>query len=194
MIDFAALLEAVLFFKTEPISIKKLAEALEAPEPTVAMGLKELADRLKGRGIVLMEKDNDVMLGTIPEAGGIIEKLKREEITKEIGKAGLETLSIVLYKGPISRSRIDHIRGVNSAFILRNLLVRGLVERVSDPGHARGFLYRATFDLLSYLGILKPEELPEYELIDQGIADFEKCSDEEEGNETTENATTREEV
>jgi segregation and condensation protein B len=74
---------------------------------------------------------------------------------KDLGKAGLETLSIILYQGPISRAEIDYIRGVNSNFILRNLLIRGLIERVENPHDQRSFLYKPTLELISYLGLSK---------------------------------------
>ncbi|MBI2099909.1 MAG: SMC-Scp complex subunit ScpB, partial [Candidatus Vogelbacteria bacterium] len=77
-------------------------------------------------------------------------------------------LTIVLYKGPLTRAEIDYIRGVNSSFILRHLSIRGLVERIPNPKDARSFLYRPTFDLFQHLGLSKIEELPEYgELISQ---------------------------
>ena len=69
------------------------------------------------------------MLGTAPQMSATVETLTKEELMKDLGKAGLETISIILYKGPISRAEIDYIRGVQSNFILRNLLVRGLIEK-----------------------------------------------------------------
>ena len=120
----------------------------------------------------MLRKDDEVALRTAPEAGGLIETLAKEELTKDLGKAGLETLSIVLYQGPISRREIDYVRGVNSNFILRNLLVRGLVEKVENPRDQRSFLYRPTFDLLSFIGISKIDELPQYASVRQEIATF----------------------
>jgi len=120
------------------------------------------------------------MLGTAPEMGELIEALIKEELSKDLGKAGLETLSIVLYRGPISRSKIDYIRGVSSTFILRNLLVRGLVERVSNPDDQRSFLYKPTFELLSYLGISRIEDLPEYDAVKQELESFQAVKDVEE--------------
>ena len=74
-------------------------------------------------------------------------------MSSEIGKAGLETLAIVLYNGPVSRREIDYIRGVNSSFILRNLCVRGLVEREADSKDQKIFKYRSSLNLLAHLGI-----------------------------------------
>ena len=61
------------------------------------------------------------MLGTSAEASTLIEKLTKEELNRDLGKASLETLSIIMYQGPIKRSQIDYIRGVNSTFILQKL-------------------------------------------------------------------------
>jgi segregation and condensation protein B len=174
------LIEAILFWKAEPVSIRKLAEACGHSEGQIQDALTKLEEALKSRGLVLMRKparttdavqsggDDEVLLGTAPEASELIEKLAKEELSRDLGKAGLETLSIVLYKGPITRAEIDYIRGVNSSFILRNLQIRDLVEKIADPSDARRFLYRPTFNLLQHLGVTKAEELPEYgTLIDE---------------------------
>ena len=90
----------------------------------------------------------------------------------------METLSIILYQGPISRSDIDYIRGVNSQFILRNLLIRGLIERIDNPNDARSFLYKVSINLLANLGINKIEELPEYEQVKKDIDLFKSSINE----------------
>lgn len=167
-----AKLEAVLFFKAEPLSIKKLTQILKTDEPEVRSAVETLKGKLQERGITLIEKNDEVMLGTAGDASGIIDELSREELSRDLGKAGLETLSIVLYRGPITRSGIDYIRGVNSTFILRNLLIRGLVEKVPNPSDQRSFLYRATFDLLAHLGISRVEDLPEYGSTNESIEKF----------------------
>lgn len=165
-------LEAILFWKAEPISLKKLSTLLDADVGTIKDGLQELEKTLQGRGLTLVRTDEEVMLGTAKELSPLIEKLTKEELTRDLGKAGLETLSIILYQGPISRANIDYIRGVNSQFIVRNLLIRGLVERIENPSDARSYLYKTTLNLLSHLGISKIEELPEYEQVRNDIESF----------------------
>jgi segregation and condensation protein B len=103
-----------------------------------------------------------------------IEKLKKEELRGDIGKAGAETLAIILYRGPLSRIEIDRIRGVNSTFILRNLLVRGLIERRDHPTDSRSFTYAITPTLLNHLGISHREALPEFDVIMNALDSFEK--------------------
>lgn len=155
-------IEALLFFKAEPISIKKIGELLHASDADTEAALQKLGTALLGRGVRLQRKDDEIQLATAPQVSSVLETLRREEMARDLGKAGLETLAIVLYEGPISRREIDYIRGVNSSFILRNLLVRGLVERVTDKNNQRIFLYRPTFELLSHLGLARIDELPEY--------------------------------
>lgn len=157
-----ARIEGMLFWKGEPVRIKKLSQILNAEEKDILSSLEILKQKIEGRGIVLVFKDDEVMLGTAPQMSSVMETLTKEELIKDLGKAGLETISIILYKGPISRADIDYIRGVQSNFILRNLLVRGLIEKISKPDDQRSFLYRPTFELLSYLELSKIEDIPEY--------------------------------
>ena len=160
--DLQIKIEAVLFWKGEPMKIKKLAQVFDKKEEEILASLKSLENKLIDRGIVLLFKDEEVTLGTSKDSSEIIERLTKEELVRDLGKAGLETLSIIVYMGPISRAEIDLVRGVQSSFILRNLTVRGLVERITNPKDQRSFLYRPTFDLISFLGISKIEDMPEF--------------------------------
>ncbi|MDE1988476.1 MAG: SMC-Scp complex subunit ScpB, partial [Patescibacteria group bacterium] len=112
----------------------------------------------------------------------VIETLTREDLVKDLGKTGLETISIILYKGPISRAEIDYIRGARSNFILRNLLMRGLIEKVAKLDDNRAFLYKPSFELLSYLGLSKIEDAPEYAEVKK---EFEAAKEEISKNEET---------
>jgi segregation and condensation protein B len=157
-----AKIEAILFFKAEPVKISWLAEVLGVSPDDVHDALSLLQGKLSERGITPVFKDDEVTLNTAPDAGEVIEKIAKEDLHHDLGKAALETLTIVLYKGPIARSEIDFVRGVNSNFILRSLQTRGLVERITGESGERSFLYRPTFELLSHLGITRIEDLPEY--------------------------------
>lgn len=175
--DLSTQIEAILFWKAEPVSIKKLSTLLKVGCDDIHSALIELSRTLNGRGLSLVMTDDEVMLGTAKELSPLIEQLTKDELSRDLGKAGLETLSIILYQGPISRADIDYIRGVNSQFILRNLLIRGLIERIDNPNDARGFLYKTTIQLLSHLGISKISELPEYQQINKDIESFKLNSD-----------------
>jgi segregation and condensation protein B len=166
-------IEAILFFKGEPVSLKKLADILSSSAKAsdghgkfgqleISEAIEKLKESLKNRGIVLIENDNEITLGTAPELGKLIEDLQKEELNKELSKASLETLSIVLYKNGVTRAEIDYIRGVNSSFTLRALSVRGLVEKTVDEKDNRRYLYKPSFELLSFMGVKSIEELPDY--------------------------------
>ena len=163
--ELEAKIEGLLFYKGEEIEIKEISEILGVSIEETEEALKKLENSLVGRGLVIVRKDNSVVLGKSGELSEVIENIRKEEVTKELTKSALETLSIVLYKNGVTRSEIDYIRGVNSSFILRNLLVRGLVEKIIDPKDSRRFLYRPTFETLSYMGITSIGELPDYEKV-----------------------------
>lgn len=161
-ISLESKIEGLLFYKGEDVSIKKLAELLKVSDFEIEESLKKLEVSLSGRGLVLVRKNDSVVLGITSELSPIIESIRKDEITKELSKASLDTLSIILYKNEVSRSEIDYIRGVNSSFILRNLLVRGLIEKIVDGNDNRRFLYRPTFETLSFMGITSIDQLPNY--------------------------------
>ncbi len=167
--DLEQKIEAILFFKGEPMSRKKLSEFLGVEQMEMNEALEKLKENLKGRGIVLQEKENEVTLGTAGELSDLIEKLQKEELNKELSKASLETLSVILYKNGVGRALIDYIRGVNSSFTLRALSIRGLIEKSVDPLDSRRYIYKPTFELLSFMGVKSVEELPDYELINTTI-------------------------
>jgi segregation and condensation protein B len=158
-------IEAVLFWRGEPQSIKKLAVSLNKTEEEIKAGLEILKQKITGRGVELIFNNDEVMLGTAAKLSPIIERLTKEELVRDLGKAGLETISIIAYKSPVSRAEIDYIRGVQSNFILRNLQIRGLVEKIVNENDHRSFLYRPTFELLQFLGVSRIEDLPEYEKV-----------------------------
>ena len=186
--ELANSIEAILFYQAEPMKVSRLATLLKRSESEVLEAIKALEDKLSTTGLRLLTNGNEVTLGTSPDASALIEAITKEELSKDLSKASLETLAIVLYKGPLTRAEIDYIRGVNSTFILRNLLIRGLVEKVDNPNDQRSFLYKPTFQLLEHMGVTKTEELPAYHDTLSTLAGFVALKEEEkpsvEGEET----------
>lgn len=182
-LSLAAAIEAILFYTAEPMSFRKLALLTKSDSEHVREAAKILGDRLleSGGGVRLIENNNEITLGTAPAASQLIEAITREEITKELSKASVETLSIICYKGPLTRSDIDYIRGVNSTFIIRNLLVRGIVEKLENPRDARASLYGPTFAAFEYMGVTRKEELPQYEEIEAQLTAFASARFTEDG-------------
>ncbi|MBC7982013.1 SMC-Scp complex subunit ScpB [Candidatus Parcubacteria bacterium] len=166
-------IEAYLFFQGEPVTIKNISKTLEVDADTVEQGLAFLNEKIDtASGIVLIRYDDMVTLGTHPDVNDFIENMIKEDLQKELGKSALETLAIILYQGPIKRADIDYVRGVNSQFILRNLLIRGLITRVDDPRDERAFLYRPSLELLAFLGITDIKQLPEYDEVLAKLSSF----------------------
>lgn len=180
-------LEALLFYRAEPVSFGEIAKILNSSPEEIQLAIQQLRQNLTGRGLSLIETETELELVTCPEVHDLIEQIAKEDLNKDLGKAGLETLTIILYQGPISRPEIDQIRGVNSSFILRHLMVRGLVERFSDAQDSRRWLYRGTSALLRHLGLEKFTDLPEAETF---RTELEKFLNQEDNKEKDENPTT----
>ena len=157
--------ESLLFVYGEPMEIKRIADILKVEENAIDEALKELESGYlaENRGIKTGFQRSAGPIGDQAGIFRILEEFIKEEFKENLTPASLETLSLVAYLGPLSRVQIDYHRGVNSSFILRNLLIRGLIERFPDPQKSNVYLYQPSFDLLKYLGISKIEELPEYE-------------------------------
>lgn len=171
-------LEALLFIHGEPLTFKKIAAVLNVEAGEARSLVEELKKKLESaeRGLTLLLDDEKIQLVTKPQFGKIIEKFVKEELSEDLTPASLEALAIVAYFAPISRARIEYLRGVNSIFILRSLLLRGLVERFPDPERPNAFLYKPTFDLLKHLGLGGKEKLPEYEKFQSLLAKFESAN------------------
>src|SRR3989344_2793729 len=160
-----AKIEAFLFIYGEPVEVKKLAKVFSATEEEIESGLVQLEEALKNesRGLALVRDKTRVQLATKPEFSKLLEDITKEEFTGDLTPAGLETLSIVVNAGPISRADLEFIRGVNSSFILRSLLMRGLLEREVYPKRANAFIYSASFEILKTLGLSNVSDLPDFQ-------------------------------
>lgn len=172
-------IEAILFWKGEAVSLKKLGELLAVSPGEILEAINGLKSTLQHRGITLVENNDEYMLTTAKEHSELIESLQKEELSKTLTKSSLETLSIILYKNGATRSEIDYIRGVNSSFTLRALSIRGLVEKITNPHDSRMYIYKPSFDLLSFMGVTSVEELPEYSEVNQSIETAAKNLSEE---------------
>lgn len=158
----AVSLEALLFAEGGALSYKDIAKLLECSEDDVRGYVAELESALAGRGLSLVYTNTEVELRTSPEASEIVKKLRESELSRDLGKASLETLAIILYRGSALRTEIDWVRGVNSGAALRALSLRGLIERNEDATDKRRARFTATVDALAHLGVSKIEDLPRY--------------------------------
>jgi len=139
--------------------------------------IEEAITKLKERsqGITIVDDGVEVELRVDERSAPLIEKIRKEEYSRDIGKAGLEALSAVLYRGPLTRSEIDFIRGVNSSQTLRTLTLRGLVRKIPNPKDERSFLYEPTTELLAQLGVSRMQDLPDYAQVRQKLQQLEEA-------------------
>lgn len=172
MSDTALQIEGLLFATGRPLSRREIAKMLDAEPGAVDTALAELA-KAAGRGVVVVDDGREVELRVAGAATALVEKVRKEEYAREVGRAGQETLAAVLYRGPLTRAEVDFIRGVNSSQTLRTLTMRGLLRKIANPKDERSFLYEPTTELLSSLGVASVHELPDYALVQEKLASLE---------------------
>lgn len=158
-------IESLLFISNYPLTIKRLAELTEEKTDAVKAAIDELDreyQKKKDSGIILMKMGDKAQLATSPESAKEMKQFIKDETTGELTRASLETLTIIAYRGPVTRAEMEQIRGVNCAIILRNLLMRGLIEENIDKEKMET-RYSVSFEFLKFLGVAKTSELPDYE-------------------------------
>lgn len=174
MSDLSTKIEALLFSEGGALSKKRLAQLLGVDVAQLEPAIETLRSRREGTGLTLIESPQELALAVAPAESALVAAAFERELGREIGDAGLEVLAILLYRGPSTRAQIDYIRGVNTAWTVRMLAARGLLERIPNPSDAREYLYRPTVELLAHLGVTKTEELPDYAKIASELAAFEQ--------------------
>ena len=156
-------IESILFVASKPLSIKKIGKVIGIDDKQVEQYLKELVNRYNynGSGIVIMCNNSEYQMVSCPDNRELTEKFVKSESSGELTRPQLETLTVISYCGPITKPELEQIRGVNCSLIIRNLLLRGLVQETD----AKSILstYEVTIDYLRHLGIKTVEELPNYQ-------------------------------
>lgn len=156
-------IEAILFAAGKPLTVRKLAELNDVKTDEVEDALEMLKERLQaGSGLMLQEYGKEFELVTQPEAANVVKQVVKDEEQGELTRASLEALTILAYRGPMTRPELEQIRGIQSALILRNLMIRGLVEQKDDERLGQP-TYAVTFDFLKHLGLATVKDLPDYE-------------------------------
>lgn len=158
-----SIIESVLFVAGRPVSLKELAKITQRPVEEIEQALRELKADHDNSGILLLEQNQTYLLSTNPAASPVVKEFLNAELREKLTDAAIETLAIVAYKQPVSRVEIESIRGVNSQYTLRLLLMRGLIERFTNPHDARANLYRTTHEFLQHLGLKDIKELPDFQ-------------------------------
>jgi len=162
-------IESLLFISGEPMKITKLAKIIEVSKGDIENALMILTGDYssQNRGIAIIRKEDEVQMATSSDNAGFVDKVVKSDLQESLSNASLEVLSIVAYRGPISRMEIEAIRGVNCTYTLRNLLMRGLIERIDNPKDLRGYVYKISFEFLKKLGIDDVKKLPDFDVLNK---------------------------
>lgn len=161
--DLSSQIEAILFIAGRAMSVKRLAKILEADEKAVEAAADQLAQSYQARqgGLTLVSHEGELQFVTSAESAELVQKFLKDETTGELTKPALETLTIIAYRGPVSKADVERIRGVNCSMILRNLMMRGLVQIEEDKKRLLSF-YTVSIAFLRHLGLTSVKELPDY--------------------------------
>ena len=129
--NIKSIIESLLFSSGEPVSIKKLAKILKKDENLIKKEIQSLGSEYldNNRGLQIIKKADKVQLVSSSQNSQYVKELIKDEISDDLSTVSLETLAIIAYKGPITRTEVEEIRGVNCSFTIRKLLIRGLIER-----------------------------------------------------------------
>jgi segregation and condensation protein B len=157
-------IESLLFVSPKPLSLKELADVLDKKTEEIEKNLQELISDCKNndRGVLVIENSKKYQMSSSPESAAIVQKFMQSEVSGELTPASLETLTIIAYRGPIKKKDIEKIRGINCSLILKNLLIRGLVEEKSAD-EVEDNIYTVSLDFVKFLGISSLSDLPDYE-------------------------------
>lgn len=162
-------LEALLFTYGEPIAIDKIATLLATEKKAVEAALINLESNLgqNNRGLAIIKKEDRVQLVTKSHLDQITQKIIEAEFKEDLTPTAIETLAILAYGGPLHKAEVEYIRGINSSYILRNLLLRGLIEKDDKK-------YSLSFNCLKQLGLASLNELPDYQQYQELIKQFKE--------------------
>jgi len=165
--EIEAIIEGVLFAAGDPVSLEKLADILELDKKTTRLILSNMAVSLQNskRGIMLRELEGSYQLCTRAEHSKYIQKLVEPRQRQALSQAAFETLAIIAYNQPVTRAKIEMIRGVNSDSAITRLLERNLIReagRLDVPG--KPILYETTEEFLRSFGFKSIKDLPIIEM------------------------------
>jgi segregation and condensation protein B len=155
-------LESLLFVSNKPLSAKQLAKLTNAEESQIKQALTELILERRDSGVVILEANNNYQMATNGQNSEIVKAFLNSDLREKLTDATVEVLAIIAYRQPISKSEIEAIRGVNSQYSIRHLLMRGLIEKVPNPNDSRSNYYQITTEFMQQLGITRIEDLPEF--------------------------------
>lgn len=162
--DIDTEIESILFLSPKPLKVIELAKIVDASDEEMehALSRLEVVYNTGQRGIRLTRHEGKVRMTTAPESAEVVAAFVEDEVHGALTRPQLETLTVIAYRGPITKPNLEHVRGVHCGLILRNLAIRGLIESKEDPVLLQT-VYTVSMDFLHTLGLERIEQLPDYE-------------------------------
>ncbi len=160
---------SILFVAGKPVSLKELMDVLEVTEDELKTAIAELVAQNQSSGVIILAHNNRLQLASNPDNSSSVKRFLALELREKLTDAALETLAIILYKQPVSKAEIENIRGVNSQYSIRHLLIRGLIEKIQSPTDKRMQLYKTTLEFMQHLGLKDMKDLPDFEELTKNI-------------------------
>ncbi len=163
-----SIIESILFVSHKPLSLNEIKKIIGEKKDNIKIALDQLKESYKkeNKGIVILENNQNYQFASNPQNAKAIKSFLKKEVNKEMTPASLETLSIVAYRGPIEKQELEEIRGVNCSIILRNLLIKGLIEEKDKENE----IYDISLEFMRRIGLSKRSELPEFEKLNKKIS------------------------
>ncbi len=158
------LLESLFFVASRPLTLRDLVEFSKEDVKNVESAVNELIDEYSknDRGIRIIENNKKYQMASAPGSAKFIQNFFHTEISGELTPASLETLTIITYRSPIKKTDIEKIRGINCSLILRNLLIKGLIEEKKDSDDEEA-KYSPSLEFIKFLGVNSLKDLPDYD-------------------------------
>ena len=160
--DFKSQIESLLFIAGRPVSLKELEKVTTHPSEEIQKAIAKLQTEHANSGIIILEQNKSYLMSTSPENSLLVKDFLNTDLREKLTEAALETLAIITYKQPVTRAEIEAIRGVNSQYTVRHLMMRGLIEKNASEKDARTNLYRTTHEFLQHLGLKNIKDLPDF--------------------------------
>lgn len=160
---------SILFISGKPVSLKELGDALEVDADKIREAISALVADNHASGIIVLANNDRLQLATNPDNSPAVKRFLALELREKLSDAALETLAVIAYRQPVSKAEIENIRGVNSQYTIRQLLIRGLIEKTLSTTDRRMQLYKTTHEFMMHMGLKDMKDLPDFEEITKQI-------------------------
>ncbi|MFA6513682.1 MAG: SMC-Scp complex subunit ScpB [Patescibacteria group bacterium] len=161
-------LESLLFVSIKSLSLKELAALTNAKTNEIEEVLRTLTEDYEraGSGLAIIKNNGQYQITTASDNAALIKEFLKSETSGELSQPSLEALTIIAYRGPISKLELEKIRGINCSLIIRNLLIRGLIEEKFEKTKNENY-YNVSLDFIRFLGIGSVNDLPDYKKLNK---------------------------